>query len=283
MSGCDFVFHLAANADVRFGLDDPRKDLEQNTIATWNVLEAMRTHGVKPDCVFLHGLHLRRAGGIPDAGRGSLSDPNLPLRGFQAGWRRFDYSVCGGLRNAAGIFRFVSILGDRYTHGRVFDFYKQLKAHPDRLEILGNGRQLKSYLHVHDCISAMLTALEKARERLDIFNLGTAEFCAVNESIAWISECLGLQPQLCYSGVERDGSATVRSSFWNAREFEASVGLLALASAKASFKPFAFCRTTNGFSPDVPLDKGRRTRYASPRPPLLPSASSPTIALFRST
>ena len=242
----------------------------------------MRTHGVKRIAFFSMGSIYGEPAvfptpeGAPFPIQTSLYGASkLAVEGSITAYAEGFGQVC--------IFRFVSILGDRYTHGHVFDFYKQLKAHPDKLEILGNGRQRKSYLHVHDCISAMLTALEKARERVNIFNLGTAEFCTVNESIAWISECLGLQPELCYSGGERGGSATVRSSFWNAREFEASVGLLALASAKASFKPFAFCRTTNGFSPAVSLDKGRRTRCASPRPPLLPSVSSPTIALFRST
>ena len=101
------------------------------------------------------------------------------------------------------IFRFVSILGERYTHGHVFDFYRQLLAHPDRLDVLGNGRQRKSYLYVQDCISAILLAVEKCTAPVNIFNLGTDEYCEVNHSIAWISGHLGLSPKLIYAGGER--------------------------------------------------------------------------------
>jgi UDP-glucose 4-epimerase len=203
MSGCDFVFHLAANADVRFGLDDPRKDLEQNTIATWNVLEAMRTHGIKRIAFSSTGSIYGEPAVFPTPEGAPFPIQTSLYGASKLAGEGLITAYAEGFGMQAYIFRFVSILGDRYTHGHVFDFYKQLKAHPDRLDILGNGRQRKSYLHVHDCISAMLTALEKARERVNIFNLGTAEFCTVNESIAWISECLRLQPELCYSGGER--------------------------------------------------------------------------------
>jgi UDP-glucose 4-epimerase len=97
----------------------------------------------------------------------------------------------------------VSILGERYTHGHVFDFYEQLKAHPERLDALGDGRQRKSYLYVQDCISAILTAIEKARGRVNIFNLGLEEYCEVKDSIGWICEHLGVQPEVHYAGGER--------------------------------------------------------------------------------
>jgi UDP-glucose 4-epimerase len=111
------------------------------------------------------------------------------------------YSAAYGFQG--WIFRFVSILGERYTHGHVLDFYRQLLEHPDRLDVLGNGRQRKSYLYVHDCISAMLLGVEKAAEPVNIFNLGTDEYCEVNDSIGWISEHLGVSPRLSYSGGER--------------------------------------------------------------------------------
>jgi UDP-glucose 4-epimerase len=101
------------------------------------------------------------------------------------------------------IFRFVSILGERYTHGHVFDFYRQLKAHPDYLDVLGNGRQRKSYLYVRDCVAAILTAMEKAGEKVNIFNLGTDEYCEVKDSIGWITERLDVSPELRYAGGER--------------------------------------------------------------------------------
>ena len=103
----------------------------------------------------------------------------------------------------AFIFRFVSILGERYTHGHVVDFYKQLRIHPKFLQVLGNGAQRKSYLHVQDCLDAMLLTIETARERVNIFNLGTDEYCEVNDSIGWICGHLGLKPELRYAGGDR--------------------------------------------------------------------------------
>jgi UDP-glucose 4-epimerase len=103
----------------------------------------------------------------------------------------------------AWIFRFVSILGERYSHGHVFDFYRQLLDHPDRLDVLGDGHQRKSYLYIDDCISAILLAIEKAGEPVNILNLGTDEYCEVNASIGWISARLGLSPQICYAGGTR--------------------------------------------------------------------------------
>jgi UDP-glucose 4-epimerase len=103
----------------------------------------------------------------------------------------------------AWIFRFVSLLGPRYTHGHVVDFVRQLRGHPERLDVLGNGTQRKSYLHINDCIEAILTALERAAARVNVLNLGTDEYCTVNESIGWICERLGLHPERAYTGGDR--------------------------------------------------------------------------------
>jgi UDP-glucose 4-epimerase len=101
------------------------------------------------------------------------------------------------------IFRFVSILGERYTHGHVFDFYKKLLANPKRLPVLGNGLQRKSYLYIQDCIDAIFHAMTHTTESVNIFNLGTKEYCQVNDSIGWITDHLGVSPKLEYSGGER--------------------------------------------------------------------------------
>jgi UDP-glucose 4-epimerase len=112
-------------------------------------------------------------------------------------------AYCEGFGFRGWIFRFVSILGERYSHGHVFDFYQRLLADPNHLHILGNGRQRKSYLYVQDCIDAMLVAIAKATEKVSILNLGTDEYCEVNDSIGWICEHLGLKPELAYTGGER--------------------------------------------------------------------------------
>ena len=203
VAGCDFVFHLAANADVRFGPEHPRKDLDQNAIATWNVLEAMRVGGAKRIAFSSTGSVY----GEPDVFPTPETAP-FPVQTSLYGASKLAaegllaaYAAAFGFQ--AFIFRFVSILGERYTHGHVFDFYRQLLAHPERLDVLGNGHQRKSYLYVQDCISAMLLAAERSSAPVNIFNLGTDEYCEVNHSIGWISGHLGLKPELRYAGGER--------------------------------------------------------------------------------
>ena len=112
-------------------------------------------------------------------------------------------AYCEGFGFTGWIFRFVSILGERYSHGHVFDFYKSLLANPRRLRVLGNGKQRKSYLYVQDCIDAMLVAIGKPQGKVNIFNLGLDEYCQVNDSIGWICDHLGVNPELDYTGGER--------------------------------------------------------------------------------
>jgi UDP-glucose 4-epimerase len=203
ISGRDFVFHLAANADVRFGADHPRKDLEQNTIATWNVLEAMRASGVRRIAFSSTGSVYGEASVIP-----TPEDAPFPIQTSLYGASKLSaegmlaaYSEAFGIQSF--IFRFVSILGDRYTHGHVFDFYRQLKEHSGFLDVLGNGRQRKSYLCVRDCIDAIFVAIERAQDRVNIFNLGTDGYCEVNDSIGWICAHLGVHPEIRFSGGDR--------------------------------------------------------------------------------
>lgn len=203
MQNVDLVFHLAANADVRFGTNHPRKDLDQNTIATWNVLEAMRE---------------TRCPGIVFSSTGSIyGEPEIfptpescpfPLQTSLYGASKLAaegliQAYCTGFGIQAYIFRFVSILGSRYTHGHIVDFYRQLSEHPERLDVLGNGHQRKSYLHVSDCMDGILTALDRAHDNVNIFNLGTDETCEVNDSISWICEELNVRPEIKYGGGER--------------------------------------------------------------------------------
>ena len=203
MHGCDTVFHLAANADVRFGTDHPERDLEQNTIATFNVLEAMRAAG---------------AGTVAFSSTGSVyGEPEIhptpetapfPIQTSLYGASKLAgegliQAYCEGFGMRGFIFRFVSILGERYSHGHVFDFCRRLRENPAALVVLGNGRQRKSYLYVQDCVSAMLLAIGTAPGRLNVFNLGTAEYCQVNDSIGWIAGRMGLSPALSYTGGER--------------------------------------------------------------------------------
>jgi UDP-glucose 4-epimerase len=202
--GLDAIFHLAANADVRSGPDHPCKDLEQNTITTHKVLEAARIAGVKKFIFSSTGSVYGEAVVVP-----TPEDAPFPIQTSLYGASKL---ACEGLISAYAesfgiqtwIFRFVSILGPRYTHGHVFDFYKQLLKQPDHLNVLGNGHQKKSYLHVSDCINAIHTAVNQGSSSVNIFNLGGDGYCEVRESIGWITNELSLDPQITY-GLEPKG------------------------------------------------------------------------------
>jgi UDP-glucose 4-epimerase len=203
MGGAELVFHLAANADVRFGLEHPERDLEQNTIATFNVLEAMRHNGIRTIAFSSTGSVYGEASVVP-----TPEDAPFPVQTSLYGASKLAgegliAAYVEGYNFRAYVFRFVSILGERYSHGHVFDFVNQLQKNPTMLHILGNGLQRKSYLYVSDCIDAMLTAIERATSKFNLFNLGTEEYCEVNDSALWIAERLGVSPRLSYSGGDR--------------------------------------------------------------------------------
>jgi UDP-glucose 4-epimerase len=200
LQGSDFIFHLAANADVRFGLERPQADLQQNVIGTWNVLEAMRLSGVRRLALSSTGSVYGEAAVIP-----TPEDCPFPIQTSLYGASKlageaFIQAYCEGYGMSAYIFRFVSILGERYTHGHVFDFYKQLIEHPEVLFVQGDGTQRKSYLYVQDCIDAMLWAIDGEEEKVTILNLGADEYCQVKDSIGYITDYLGLQPRIEYAG-----------------------------------------------------------------------------------
>jgi UDP-glucose 4-epimerase len=212
LRGADFVFHFAANADVRDGWKHPGKDLQQNTLATANVLEAMRAHDVKRIAFSSTGSVYGEALVTPD--RPTPEDAPFPIQtslyaaSKVAGEGLLSAYAEAGQIDEAYIFRFVSILGERYTHGHVFDFHRQLVADPTRLRVLGDGRQRKSYLYVQDCLDAMLHvtrrgAAREAKHRTQVYNLGTAEYVEVNDSIRAICTALGVQPKLEYTGGDR--------------------------------------------------------------------------------
>jgi UDP-glucose 4-epimerase len=205
MADCDFVFHLAANADVRYGLDHPHKDFQQNAVATFNVLEAMRDNGIKGIAFSSTGSVYGEAEIIPTPENHPFPVQTSLYAASKLACEGFIHAYCEGYGFEGYVFRFVSILGERYTHGHVLDFYKQLRAHPGQLHVLGDGTQRKSYLYVGDCLEAMLHVIglgtaKQARHHVECYNLGTEEFVQVNNSIRFIAAALGLKPKLEYSG-----------------------------------------------------------------------------------
>lgn len=200
MSGATFVYHLAANADVRFGLERPRRDLDENTIGTFNVLEAMKASGVRKIAFSSTGSIYGEAPIIP-----TPEDCPFPMQTSLYGASKLAgegliQAYCAGFEFQAWIFRFVGVMGERYTHGHVIDFYQQLQANPHKLRVLGDGHQKKSYVYVHDCIDAMFQAVERARQPVNIFNIGVDDYCELNDCISWITAYLGLSPEIEYSG-----------------------------------------------------------------------------------
>jgi len=202
-AGASMVYHLAANADVRFGSHNTRRDLEQNTIGTYNVLEAMRANNIKKIAFSSTGSVYGEAAVIPTPEDGPFPVQTSLYGASKAAGEGLISAYCEAFGFQSWIFRFVSILGERYTHGHIFDFYQKLKNDPLRLSVLGNGRQKKSYLYIQDCLDAIFTAVEKASDRVNIFNLGVDGYCELNDSIGWICEHLGVTPSLDYTGGDR--------------------------------------------------------------------------------
>jgi UDP-glucose 4-epimerase len=205
VEGCDWVFHLQANADVRRGLEHPRRDLEQNTIATSNVLEAMRAQGVSRIMLSSTGSVYGEPEVFP-----TPEDAPFPVQtSLYAASKLASEGLIAAYATGYGftglICRFVSILGERYTHGHVFDFFCALKRDPTRLRVLGDGRQEKSYLYIGDCISAILTAAEHhhGEPGAHVYNLGTEETVVVDDSVKIITEHLSLSPQIEHTGGRR--------------------------------------------------------------------------------
>jgi UDP-glucose 4-epimerase len=206
MRGVDFVFHMAANADIRDNFKEPRKCVDQNLVVTQNVLEAMRAAGTREIAFASTGSVYGEATLIP-----TPEDAPFPVQtSIYATTKIAAEGLLSSYSQArpapemrAWIFRFVSILGPRYTHGHVVDFYRKLKADPARLPVLGNGLQKKSYLHVADCVAAMFVAVESAREPVNIFNLGHSDWIEVKESVDIITRAMGLSPRIEYAGGER--------------------------------------------------------------------------------
>ena len=201
--GADVIFHLAANADVKDGLKAPDRDLKQNTIATFNVLEAARTGGAHHFVFSSTGSVYGEATIIP-----TPEDHPFPIQTSLYGASKLAgegliAAYAEGYKIKGTVFRFVSVLGERYTHGHIVDFVRQLKHHPEYLDVLGNGMQRKSYMYVGDCVRGIMSGINAQESKFEVFNLGTAEAITVNDSIAIICKELGVNPKLNYSGGTR--------------------------------------------------------------------------------
>jgi UDP-glucose 4-epimerase len=205
LAGCDWVFHLQANADVRHGLEHPERDLEQNTISTARVLEAMRAHAVGRIMLASTGSVYGEPGVFPTPEDAPFPVQTSLYAASKLACEGLVQAYCAGYGLTGLICRFVSILGERYTHGHVFDFYCALRRDPTRLRVLGDGRQRKSYLYVGDCVAAILTAAHRHRDEpgAHIYNLGCERTVTVDDSVRIITEHLSLSPTIAHTGGRR--------------------------------------------------------------------------------
>lgn len=200
----DFVFHVAANPDIRYGTTNTKVDIEQGTIATYNVLEAMRQCNIKKIVFTSSSVVYGEAKVVPTP---ENYGPLMPISLYGASKLAAEALVsafCNSFDMHAWIFRFANIIGKRGTHGVIVDFIEKLKKDRTRLEILGNGMQSKSYLLVDECIDAIMHAIKHSNERVNIFNLACDDQVRVSRIAEILVEELGLADvKLVYTGGER--------------------------------------------------------------------------------
>jgi UDP-glucose 4-epimerase len=202
VDGADVVVHLAANADVRFGWNAPRRDLDQNIVATINVLEAMHQTGARRILFSSTGSVYGECDVIPTPERAPFPIQTSLYGASKAAAEGYLATYAEAGLVSATVFRFVSILGPRYTHGHIIDFMAQLRRDPTHLTVLGDGSQRKSYLHVADCVSALRSRIDD-EPKFEVFNLGVDDYCTVRDSIGWITRRLGVTPTLDFGDGDR--------------------------------------------------------------------------------
>lgn len=188
----DCVFHLAANPDIRLGTRVTDTDLNQGTVATYNVLESMRLNGVKKIAFASSSVVYGEDAPLPTP---EDHGPCMPISLYGASKQAGEGLVSswvGTFGLQAWIFRFANIIGARGTHGVIFDFIHKLKNDPSRLEVLGNGLQEKSYMEVGDCVDGILHVMANADAPLNLFNLGshdTASVRRIAELVVEVTQC----------------------------------------------------------------------------------------------
>ena len=202
--GADFVFHLAANPDIRHGIKFTDTDLKQNTLVTFNVLEAMRSARISKIAFSSSSVVYGEAKKLPIP---ENYGPLMPISLYGASKLACEGLIsayCGTFGFQGWIFRFANLVGPRMTHGIIYDLTEKLRRDKKKLKVLGDGRQKKSYLYVDDCIDAMLLAIRKSRERTNIFNLGSGDWMRVSGIAQALLRLAGLkETKIVYTGGDR--------------------------------------------------------------------------------
>jgi UDP-glucose 4-epimerase len=200
----DVVFHLAANADVRRGFDHPYKDVDQNILSTFYVLEAMRQNGAK-NIVFTSTGSIYGASTLyPTPECAPFPIQNSLYAASKLAGEGLIQAYCEGYDMKCWIYRLSSVMGKNYQHGCLFDFYKSLLKDNTKLNVLSDGYLQKSYVNIEDCLNAIGHGLENAKGNINIYNVAPDETCNVRDIVAWICEHLHIDPEINY-GSERAG------------------------------------------------------------------------------
>ena len=200
LRGCEIVFHLAANPDVRVGVVNTKVHFDNNILATYNLLEEMKDAGVKEIVFTSSSTVYGDAEKIPTPENYA---PLIPISLYGASKLAAEALICSYCHTfdmEAIIYRFANVVGPRSTHGVIYDFIKKLRKNPNELEILGDGKQRKSYLYIDDCIDAMLFGMQKKEEQVEIFNIGSEDWIEVKEIADIVSEEMGLKPEYKFTG-----------------------------------------------------------------------------------
>jgi len=198
----DVVFHIAANPDVSLGAKDTRVHIDQNIMTTYNVLEAMRSNKVK-DIVFTSSSTIYGLAPIPTPEDHGPLVPQSIYGASKLACEAMISSYCHSFGMNSWICRFANIIGKRSNHGIIPDFIKKLSEDRERLVILGDGKQNKSYCYIEDCVNAMLHAFENSREKVNIFNIGSKDTISSKEIADLVSSNMELEPEYEFTGGER--------------------------------------------------------------------------------
>ncbi len=200
----DVVFHMAANPDIRLGTQVTDTDLKQGTIATYNILEAMRINNVNKIVFASSSVVYGEDAPMPTP---ESFGPCLPISLYGAskvGSEGLITSWVGTFDFQAWIFRFANIIGNRGTHGVIFDFIHKLKRDNSRLEVLGNGLQEKSYMEVKDCVRGMMHIFNTSTSPINLYNLGSHDTCSVRRIAEIVVEETGCRDATIeYTGGDR--------------------------------------------------------------------------------
>jgi len=201
-NGVETIWHMAANPDVRIGIEDTRIHLEQNILVTYNILEAMRKNRVK-EIIFPSSSVVYGEAKTPTPEDYGPLKPISLYGASKLACEALISAYCHVFDMRGWVFRLANVIGPRSMHGVIYDFINKLKNNPEKMEILGDGNQRKSYIYIDDCIDAVVLLKEKVGDMVNVFNVGSEDWVTVKRIAELVSEEMGLNPRFEFTGGER--------------------------------------------------------------------------------